>query len=118
MNPRSLLFLVFLVLLATSICPLAAQGYDAALGLRIGTGAGLTYAQRIGPKYSLELLGQNKFGTDNFTLAVVGRRHVALGLKRINFYVGAGCAQGLGLRKGRRNGQSTRHHHSGRGRAE
>ncbi len=72
------------------------QGYNTAGGLRVGAGAGLDLVQRIGPKQSLELIAQNRFGTDAFTLTAVGRRHVALGLKRVNFFVGGGLHKGWG----------------------
>ncbi len=73
-----------------------AQGYNTAGGLRVGAGAGLSLVQRVGPKQSVEFIGQNRFGTDAFTLTVVGRRHVALGLKRINIFVGGGIHKGWG----------------------
>ncbi len=75
---------------------LAAQGYNTAGGLRVGAGAGLSLVQRIGPKQSFELIGVNRFGSDAFTLTLVGRRHVKLGLKRVNFFVGAGLHKGWG----------------------
>ncbi len=95
--------LLGLVCLST-LPSLLAQGYDAAAGLRVGAGAGLTYAQRFGSKYSVEFLGQNRFGTDAFTLAVIGRRHVPLALKRVNFFVGAGFHKGWGYEKEGRRG--------------
>ena len=88
--------IICLWLLLSTLASASAQGYNAAAGLRIGTGAGLSYAQRIGPTFSLEVLAQNRFGTDAFTVALIGRRHVALGLKRVNFYVGAGVHKGWG----------------------
>lgn len=95
--PRtSRLALLLITVCSVAICGLGAQGYNTAAGLRIGAGAGLTVAQRIGPKHSVEIIGQNRFGTDAFTLTAVGRRHVALGLKRVNFFVGGGLHKGWG----------------------
>ena len=73
-----------------------AQGYNTAVGLRVGQGFGPSLTQRVGRRHTLEFIGQNRFGTDAFTLTAIGRRHFNLGLKRVNFFLGAGVHKGWG----------------------
>ena len=91
---RGLTVALLLLLLATP--PLFAQGYTTAVGLRVGQGFGVSATQRIGKRHSLELIGQNRFGTDAFTLTAIGRRHFNLGFRRVNFFLGAGLHKGWG----------------------
>ena len=85
-----------LLLCALALAEAAAQGYDLAVGLRVGAGFGVSATQRIGRRHSLEAIGQNRFGTDAFTLTLVGRRHFSLGIKRVNFFLGGGVHKGWG----------------------
>ena len=90
-------FLVALTLASVvSLGDSPAQGYDTAVGLRVGAGFGMSATQRIGRRHSLEAIGQNRFGTDAFTLTLIGRRHFNLGIKRVNFFLGAGLHKGWG----------------------
>ena len=73
-----------------------AQGYNTGVGIRLGRSAGLSLAQRVSPRHSVELLAANRFGTDAFTLTAIGRRHLPILLKQTNLFVGAGLHKGWG----------------------
>ena len=93
-TPRPLLIAALLLL--ASVPAAVAQGYNTAVGLRVGQGFGPSLTQRIGQRHSVELIAQNRFGTDAFTLTAIGRRHFNLGFKRLNFFLGAGPHKGWG----------------------
>ena len=99
---RAALLAPLLCLLA--VADAAAQGYDLAVGLRVGAGFGVSATQRIGRRHSLEAVGQNRFGTDAFTLTLVGRRHFNLGIRRVNFFLGGGVHKGWGYAEEGRRG--------------
>lgn len=44
----------------------------------------------------MEVIGQNRFATDAFTVTAIGRRHFNLGIRRLNFFLGGGLHQGWG----------------------
>ena len=84
-------------LLLLALAPLAAaQGYTTAVGLRVGQGFGLSATQLVGKRYTVEAIAQNRFGTDAFTMTLIGRRHFNLGIRRVNFFLGAGLHKGWG----------------------
>lgn len=76
--------------------PARAQGYNTAVGLRVGAGFGVSATQRIGRRHTAEAIAQNRFGTDAFALTLIGRRHFNFGIKRVNFFLGAGLHKGWG----------------------
>lgn len=96
-SPRSAVALAgVLVCLAAALSSAAAQGYTTAVGLRVGAGFGVSATQLVGRRHSLELIGQNRFATDAFTLTAIGRRHFNLGVRRVNFFLGGGLHKGWG----------------------
>lgn len=105
MLPPTVIYALAAALLL-SIVPagsIQAQGYTTAVGLRVGAGFGVSATQLVGRRHSVELIGQNRFGTDAFTLTAIGRRHFNLGIRRVNFFLGAGLHKGWGYEEsGRR----------------
>ncbi len=90
----SLKLCVALLLWAIQLTTVRAQGYNTALGLRVGSAAGISLVQRVGNHVSVEAFAVNRFLTDAYTLTLVGRRHIPLVLKRVNVFVGAGLHKG------------------------
>ena len=91
------------LLLLAGLPDAGAQGYNTAVGMRVGQGFGPTLTQRLGRRHSAELIAQNRFGTDAVTLTLIGRRHFNPGLKRLNVFLGAGLHKGWGYEdEGRR----------------
>jgi len=71
-----------------------AQGYNTAVGLRVGRAGGLSVAQRIGKKTSLEGYVATGLFDDGTTATLLWRRHLPLVLKRVNLFVGGGAHKG------------------------
>jgi hypothetical protein len=77
------------------VCLLAtAQEYNTAVGLRVGGAGGLSLVQRIADHGSIEAFAVAGFNSDEFTVTVLGRRHVPLLTKRLNLFVGGGVHKG------------------------
>lgn len=78
-----------------------AQNYDKAIGLRIGSGVGITYKQFLNPGQAIEAnLGLNElFSNDNLNL-VVGANyqfHFDVNVPGLTLYAGPGASLGLFL---------------------
>ncbi|MEM9990612.1 MAG: hypothetical protein AAF738_02545 [Bacteroidota bacterium] len=71
-----------------------AQGYDSAVGIRLGTEMGLTYQQRIAKRITVEGILQTGLRQDETTLTLLGERHYPLGPRNINVYLGGGLHKG------------------------
>lgn len=89
---------LLLATLTTLLIPLSAiaQGWDLGAGLRVGESGGLSVAQRVAKRASVE--GQLTTGlfTDGTTARVLLRRHVPVITKRVNVFVGVGAHKGWG----------------------
>ncbi len=84
------LLLALLLAAATSV----AQGYNTAVGLRVGRAGGVSAAQRLGKHASAEAYLTTGIFDDGTTVTLIGRRHVPILLKRFNMFVGAGLHKG------------------------
>lgn len=74
---------------------LTAQGYFTAAGVRVGDGFGVTVQQRVAKKITVEGIIKNTPSRDEFSVTVLGQRHVALLTRRLNFYTGIGLHKGF-----------------------
>jgi len=93
MNIQTCICLSFFLFLGVSGI---AQQYNTAAGLRIGGAGGITLVQRIADHGSIEAFAVSGFNNDEFTVTVLGRRHVPLISKQLNMFVGAGFHKGWG----------------------
>lgn len=71
-----------------------AQGYNTAVGLRVGRAGGLSAAQRIGKHSSLEAYFTTGLFDEGSTVTLMGRQHLPLIIKRVNLFVGGGVHKG------------------------
>lgn len=86
---------LILILVAAATClQISAQGYDTAIGLRLGTEMGLTVQQRIAKRLTIEGILQSGFRQDETTLSLLLERHYPLGPRNINVYLGGGLHKG------------------------
>ena len=96
--PRTSSCLCVLIAASLVLCSTrgSAQAYDAAVGLRLGRASGVSYAQRIAKRISLEAQLAAGVFDDGFTVAVLGRRHLPILGNRVNLFVGGGMHKGWG----------------------
>lgn len=71
-------------------CSAAAQKYNTAAGLRIGSGIGVSLQQRIWNNYTAELILQKSMLRDESYMSALFEKHLKLLSKGLNFYIGAG----------------------------
>ena len=86
--------LLFILLLPLA---LAAQSYDFALGLRLGTDWGATAQLRLPhlhKNFVLEGILQQSIGRDEGTFTLLGKQHRPLLSRRLNLFYGAGLHAG------------------------
>lgn len=83
-------FLAFLFVLQLGF----SQSYNSAAGLRLGTGWGLTYAQRFAKKLTVEGILTSSFQRNETTVTGLVRQHYPVVTKRLNVYSGAGLHKG------------------------
>ena len=70
------------------------QGYDLAMGLRLGTDWGMTVKQRVAYNTTLEAILQNSFRKDEAMVTVLVTQHMPFITKRFNLYTGGGLHKG------------------------
>ena len=92
-TPLRLLALVTVALFA-GVSAGSAQGYNSAVGLRVGRAGGMSVAQRVGKHVSAEAHLTTGIFDDGTTATLLVRRHVPLLLKRVNLFVGGGVHKG------------------------
>ncbi len=83
---------VFAFLLSTTM--IQAQTYNTAVGLRMGSGIGLSVQQRIANKTTIEGIVNNRFKQDLVTVTLLGEQHFPILFKRFNVYTGMGVHKG------------------------
>ncbi len=86
------LLVIFTLLLGSHL--VSAQTYNTAIGLRMGSGIGLSVKQRVGNKFTLEGIVNNRFKQDQVTATILGERHFPILFKRFNVYTGLGAHKG------------------------
>jgi hypothetical protein len=72
----------------------AAQSYNTAFGLRMGTDWGFTAKQRIFKHTTLELIGQSSLQREELNLTLLAEQHFKLLFRRFNVYLGGGVHKG------------------------
>ncbi|NNE28732.1 MAG: hypothetical protein HKN16_03810 [Saprospiraceae bacterium] len=72
-----------------------AQSYTTAVGVRLGTGIGLSVQQVVFPQWTLEGVLQKRAGEYSTHYALLAEHHRKLIGKRLNFYLGAGIQGGI-----------------------
>ena len=72
----------------------SAQGYNTAVGLRVGRAGGLSIAQRVGKHVSAEAHLTTGLFDDGTTATLLARRHMPILLRRVNLFVGGGLHKG------------------------
>lgn len=82
-------FFVFLLLTA-SYSQSFGQSYISAGGIRVGTGIGFTFQQKIAKRTTVEGILENSFRKNQFQLTVLGEQHFPLLSRRFNLYLGGG----------------------------
>ncbi len=81
------------ILLACLVCLVTgatAQSYISAGGLRLGTGVGFTFQQKVARRTTIEAIINSSFRKDRIQLSLLGEQHFPLLSRRFNFYLGAG----------------------------
>jgi hypothetical protein len=86
---KNLLVIVFIL----SLQALSAQKYNTLAGIRIGDDFGISFAQRIANKNTVELNIQPGTFSGNQMTALLVKQHYSLLTKRFNFFMGAGFYQ-------------------------
>lgn len=96
------------VLLLCSRAP-AAQSYDAALGLRLGTDWGATAQLRlplIDRNFVLEGILQSSLQRDEGSFTLLGKQHQPVLSRRLNLFYGAGLHAGWSNERDERSGEA------------
>ncbi len=70
------------------------QAYNSAIGLRLGSGIGISAQHRIADKTTLEGIASTKFKADEFKLTLLAKQHFPILFKRFNVYAGGGLHKG------------------------
>lgn len=97
MKPSLLASILLLAPAILSLGPVArAQGYDLAMGLRVGRAGGMSLAQRLGKRVSAEAHLTTGLFEEGTTATLLVRRHVPIVLRRVNVFVGGGLHKGWG----------------------
>lgn len=73
---------------------LAAQSYNTALGLRLGSDWGITAQQRIADHTTIEGILQSSFARKEVVLSLLAEQHYKIISRRFNIYVGGGLHKG------------------------
>ncbi|MEO0472180.1 MAG: hypothetical protein AAF206_21315 [Bacteroidota bacterium] len=82
--------LIILILFVSLSYPAQAQRYTTAAGIRVGNSLGLTVAQRVSKKVSIEAIAHRDLQKRTY-LQAYARRHHALFIRNVNMYYGAGA---------------------------
>ena len=82
-------YLIFLAILAFSI-PCFGQGYNTAIGLRLGKDLGFTLQQRLANKTTAEAIFYGGNSNPDTYANLLLRQHLPLLSKKVNAYVGLG----------------------------
>lgn len=84
------------VISALALLPLfpAAQSYNTALGIRLGTDWGISVQQRVGKLTTLEGIVQSSRQREEATVSLLGEQHFPLISRRLNVYAGGGLHYG------------------------
>ncbi len=82
-------FLVLIILVVGFTTGLG-QSYISAGGIRIGTGIGFTFQQKIAKRTTVEGVLENSFRKNQFQITVLGEQHFPLLSRRFNMYMGGG----------------------------
>jgi len=85
---------IFFIIVVTGL-PVSAQKYTTAVGLRIGSGFGISVQQRLWDKYTAEAIVQKNLFRDGTNISALVEQHNKLLFKGLNFYIGAGPHVGL-----------------------
>ncbi|TXB62350.1 hypothetical protein [Phaeodactylibacter luteus] len=88
--------ILYAFLLLLSALPVAAQSYDSAFGVRLGTDWGLTFKQRLAKKTTAELIAQSSLQREEVLLTLLGEQHMPFLTRRLNLYAGGGLHKGWG----------------------
>ncbi len=70
------------------------QAYNNAIGVKIGTGIGITAVQRVANKTTIEGILNAKLKQNQYTVALLGKQHFPILFKRFNLYTGGGVHKG------------------------
>ncbi len=81
------IFLLGIILLSTG---LLGQSYISAGGIRMGTGIGFTFQQKVEKHTTIEGILNSSLRNDRVQITVLGEQHFPLISKRFNMYTGAG----------------------------
>ena len=73
---------------------LAAQSYNTALGLRLGTDWGFTAQQRVGKTTTIEGIVPSSLQREEALVTLLGEQHYPLLSRRLNVYAGGGLHKG------------------------
>lgn len=82
------------MLLVSVESPLFSQAYNRALGLRLDSGIGFTYKERLGDRFTVEGLVRARPKQDFYQLGALAEFHNPLIFKFFNIYYGAGLHYG------------------------
>ncbi|MBK8053081.1 MAG: hypothetical protein IPK35_07385 [Saprospiraceae bacterium] len=82
--------ILFIVLALISIHNISAQKYNTIAGVRIGDDFGISAAQRIANKTTIELNIQPGTFAGRQMTSLLAKQHYSLLTKRLNFFMGAG----------------------------
>ena len=93
--PRALLLACSLLAFVLTSVSANAQAYDTAIGLRVGSSGGLSFAQRLAKRFSIEAHVTAGLFEEGTTVRLLGRHHVGLLGRRFNLFVGGGLHQGF-----------------------
>ncbi len=88
-------YLIVCITLLCSITFIQAQTYNTAVGIRIGSGIGLSVQQRVANKTTIEGLLHSKFKEEHLKLTVLAEQHMPILFKRFNIYYGGGVHKGF-----------------------
>ncbi len=70
------------------------QSYNTAIGVRLGSGAGISLQQRVANKTTLEGIVGTKFKDNAYKVTLVAKQHFPILFKRFNVYTGGGVHKG------------------------
>lgn len=93
---------LFLILLSFGANQAHSQSYISAGGVRLGTGFGFTFQQKVQKHTTIEGILNSSFRKDQMQLTILGEQHFPLISKRFNMYMGAGLHKAWNL-----DGEST-----------
>ncbi len=85
---------IIFLLLFLSYFSLNAQTYNTAVGVRAGSGVGVSIVQRVADKTTLEGLVSTKLKKDFLKASILAKHHFPIFVKRFNAYTGGGFHKG------------------------